>query len=78
MVGNSILQKWVGISFRIVWSVQVPPTMEINSFGARGHVQKSRNHRNEGLESSHITEAKSHKFKLKQNNPTEFLSRSFP
>ena len=44
---------------------------------AQGHVQKSRNHENEGFEGSPITKSKSHKFKKKQNNPTELLAISF-
>ena len=47
-------------------------------FGAHGHVQKKRNHRNEGLESSHIGKSKSYNLKLKQNNITKLLSISFP
>ena len=47
-------------------------------FGAQGHVAKSRNHGNEGFEGSPISKSKGYKFKLKQNNTTEFLSISFP
>ena len=53
------------------------PKTNINGFGGQGHVQKSRNHRNDGFEGSHINKSKSYKFKLKQNNATELLSISF-
>ena len=43
----------------------------------KGHVQKSRNHRNEGFEDCPISKSKSDKFKLEQNNTTELLNRSF-
>ena len=46
--------------------------------GARGHARKSRNHRNEGFEGSHITKSKSYKFEMEQNNLTELLSISLP
>ena len=46
-------------------------------FEGHGHVRKSRNHRNEGFEGSHISKSKSYKFKLEQNNSTELLSISF-
>ena len=58
-----------------LWSVLVS---QINGLGAQGHVRKSRNHRNEGSEGSHVTKSKSCKFKLKQNNIMELLSISFP
>ena len=45
-------------------------------FVAQGHVRKSRNPRNDGLDVSHITKSNSYKFKLKQNNTTELLSIS--
>ena len=54
-------------------------SLKINNigFGARGHVKKSRNNRNEGVEGTHISKLKSYKFKLKQNTSTELLSISF-
>ena len=53
---------------------------KINSigFGAQGHVRKCRNHRNDGVEGSHITKSESYKFKLEQNNTTELSSISIP
>ena len=56
----------------------IPGSPKINNigFGARGHIRKSRNHRNNVLEGSHISKSTSHKFKSKQNNTTEFLSIS--
>ena len=54
------------------------PKMNNIGFGAQGHVRKSRNHRNEGFEGSHISKSKSYKPKLKQNNTTELLSISSP
>ena len=50
------------------------PKINDIAFGAQGHVRKSRTHRNEGVEGSHLTKSKSYKFKLKQNNTTELLS----
>ena len=47
-------------------------------FGAQGHAQKCRNHRNDGFSVSPIGKSKSYKFKMKQNNPVELLSISFP
>ena len=47
-------------------------------FGARGHVRKSPNRRNEGFEGSHIGKSRSYKCKLEQTNTTELLSISFP
>ena len=52
------------------------PKTKINGFGAQGHVQKSRNHRNEGLEGSHISKSKSYKFKLEQHDIMELISIS--
>ena len=54
------------------------PKINNIGFGAHGHIQKSRNHRNEGFECSHISKSKSYKFKLKQIKTTELLSISFP
>ena len=54
------------------------PKINDIGLGAQGHVQKSRNHRNEGVEGSPISKSKSCKFELEQNNPTELLSISFP
>ena len=54
------------------------PKIEINGFGAQGHVRKSRNRRNEGVEGSHITKSKSYEFKLEQSSTTELSSISFP
>ena len=48
-----------------------------NGFGEKGHAQKSRDHRNEGCEGSHINKSESYEFKAKQNNITEFLSIYF-
>ena len=62
----------------IIWSVQVSPKINNLGFGAQGHVQKCRNHRNERFEGSPISKSKIYKFKLKQNNTTELLSISFP
>ena len=53
------------------------PKTNINGCGAQGHVQKSRNRRKEGFAGSHISESKSYKFQLKQNNTMELLSISF-
>ena len=49
---------------------------EMVGFETQGHVQKSRNHRNEGFEGSPISKSKSYKFELEQNNTTELLSIS--
>ena len=49
-----------------------------NVIGARGHVQKSQNRRNEGVEDSRISKSKSYKFKLKQNNTTKLLNIYVP
>ena len=54
-----------------------PKTNNIG-FGVHGHVRKSRNHRHEGSEGSHITKLKSYKFKLEQTSTTELLSTSSP
>ena len=54
------------------------PKVNINGFRARKNVRKSRHHRNEGFDGSHISKSKSYKVKLKQNNTTELLSISFP
>ena len=54
------------------------PKINNTGFGAQGHVQKSRNHRNDGFEGSHICKSKSYKCKMEQNNTTEHLSISFP
>ena len=50
--------------------------IKTNGFGAQGHIRKSRNHRNEGFEGSHISKSKNYKFKLEQNNTTKLLSIS--
>ena len=50
------------------------PKINTIGFGAHGHVQKSRNHRNDGFDGSHITIPKSYKFQLEQNDTTELLS----
>ena len=60
----------------IILSVPVSPKTTSIGFGAQGHVQKSRNHRNDGFEGSHITKSESSKFKLKQNNTMELLNFS--
>ena len=52
--------------------------MNINGFGKKGHVQKFRNHRNEGFEGSHKSKSKKYKFKLGQNDITELLNISLP
>ena len=68
-----------GSSFSwILWSVLVSPKINNIGVGAQGHVRKPRNHRNEEFEGSHTSKSRSYKFKLKQNNTTEFLSTSFP
>ena len=54
------------------------PKIKLDGSGARGHVRKSPNHRNEGFEGSPISKSKSYKFKLGQNSTTELLSISFP
>ena len=46
------------------------PKIRINAFGKKGHVKKSRNHRNEGFEGSHTTKSKSNKFKSRQIDTT--------
>ena len=69
---NLIVFSW------IIWSVLVSPKIKIIGFGAQGHVRKSRNHRNEWFEGSHMSKSKSYKFKLEQNNSTELLSIPFP
>ena len=61
----------------MVWNVLASPKIDNIGFGAHGHIQKSRNHRNEGVHGSHISKSKSYKFKLEQNNATELLSISF-
>ena len=60
----------------IIWSVLVSPKINEIEFGAQGHVRKSRNHRDEGVEGSHITKSKSYKFKMEQNHITELLNTS--
>ena len=63
----------------LCFSLSVLGSPEISNigFGARGHVQKSQNHRSEEFGSSHIHKSKS-KTKSMQNNSTELLSLSFP
>ena len=53
------------------------PTIKIVGFGAQGHVQKSRNHRNDGFEGSRLSKSKSYKFKLEQTNTVELSSMLF-
>ena len=53
------------------------PKINNIGFGARGHVRKSRNHRNEKVEGSPISKAKSYKFELKQTNIMELLKIPF-
>ena len=74
---NNSFQRICGIFLDLL---RYPGVSKENNmgFGAQGHVQKSRNDRNEGPEGSHITKSKSYKFKLEQNNTTELLSISFP
>ena len=55
----------------IIWSVLESPKIKINDFGARGHVQKPRNHRNEKFEGSHISKSKRYKSKMEQNDSLE-------
>ena len=50
------------------------PKIEINGFGAQGHVQTPQNYRNVGFSVSPISKSNNYKFKLKQNNTTELLS----
>ena len=54
------------------------PKIKILCLGKNGHAKKIRNHRNDGFEGSQITKSKSYKFKLEQNNTTEFLSKLPP
>ena len=54
------------------------PKIKMNGFGAQGHVEKARNHRNEAFEGSHIMKSKSSKFKMEQNKNTELLNISLP
>ena len=60
----------------IIWSVLVPPRINNIGLRAQGHVQKSRNHKDEGFEGP-VMESYSYKFQLKQNNITELLLISF-
>ena len=69
-----VIMSWFLFLF---FSVLVSPTIKINGFGAQEHVRKSRNHRDEGIEGSHISKSENYKFKLEQNT-TELLSISFP
>ena len=62
----------------MILRILVSPKIKINRFGAQGHVQKSRNHENEGFEGSQISKSRSYNTKLKQNNTNEILSISFP
>ena len=73
-----VLPQSILVFSPIIWRMLAFSETKINGFGAQGHVPKSRNHTNEGLEGSHISKPKSYKFKLKQNNHTELLSISFP
>ena len=57
--------------------VLVSPKINHVGFGAQGHVRKSGNHRNEGVEDSRISKSTRYMFKLKQNHITELLSVSF-
>ena len=62
----------------IIWSVLASLKITNIGFGAQGHVQKCRNHRNEGFEGLPIMKSKSYKIKMEQNDTTDFLSISFP
>ena len=66
------------VVFSDLLSTLVSPRRNNIGFGAHGHVRKSRNHRNERPEGSHISRWKSYKIKMEQNNTTELLSISFP
>ena len=68
MFDNGLKFSW------IIWSVLVSPKLNNIGFEAQGHVPKSRNHKHEGFEGSHINKSKSYKVKLKQNDNTELLS----
>ena len=48
------------------------PEIQINCFGAQGQVPKSRNHRSEGLEGSHINKSRSYKLKMEHNTAELF------
>ena len=73
----NIFLQWLLILLWTIWVTRVSPKINSIGFGARGHVQKSRNHRNEQFEGSHINKLESYKFKLKRNNTTELLSIYF-
>ena len=75
---NSYVWKWLVLFSWIIWSVLVSPKINNIGFGAQRHVQKSRNHENEGFEGSPISKSKSYKLKLKQDNTTELLIISSP
>ena len=61
---NSVFEMIWDLS-SIILNVLVSPKIKIIGSGAQGHVQKSRNHENEGFEGSHITKSKSYKSKMK-------------
>ena len=54
------------------------PKIKIVGCGSRGHVPKSRNHRNDGFLGSPKSKSKKYKTKSKQNHSLELLSLLFP
>ena len=75
---NIFFENAPGIFLDFFLGALEPPKINIIGFEARGHVQKSRNHRNEGFEGFPRMTSKSYTFKLKQNHITELLSTSYP
>ena len=54
------------------------PKMNSIGFGAQGHFQKSRNHRKDRFEDSHINKSKTCKSKVTQNSTMELRNISLP
>ena len=73
---RNTFETWFVFSW-IIWSVLVSKNNSM-VLGAPGRVQKSRNHRNDGLSVSPIRKSESYQSKMKQHNTTELLSISFP
>ena len=60
-----------------MWGFLGSPKIINIGFEAQGHLQKSRNHRNEGFLGSPISKSKRYKTKMDQNNSPELLSILF-